>query len=567
MVRVGLFMRRSYKVNDVVKNLVDGLWISDGAQHHSVDYLHLPIHTMSDFNPIEAPATRARSRTSGNAHAPDVLGKLQPQATDLEEAVLGAMMMEASAVNSIIDVLKPESFYRDAHRRIYMAIMDLFHASEPVDLLTVTEALRKQGDLQQVGGAQAVAQLTTRVASTANIEAHARIIAQKYIQRELIRVSNLITQKAFEETTDVLDLLDEAEGALFEVAQGNIRKSYESMSSIMRKALEDIDNARNQEGGVSGVPTGFADLDKVTGGFQRSDMIVLAARPGMGKTALVLTIARNVAVDYKMPCAVFSLEMSAVQLVQRLISAETEISSDKFRKGSLAAHEYTQLHERIGKLSEAPLYIDDTPALTIFELRAKCRRLKSTAGIQMVVIDYLQLMSGGSSSGNREQEISSISRSIKSIAKELDIPILALSQLSRMVETRGGDKRPILSDLRESGAIEQDADIVAFIYRAEYYGLTEHPDGIDTAGLGELILAKHRHGALATVKMRFIQRLAKFTNYDSFANPVFDRGEFQEGLRPNTEFIAEPPTVTAQSKMNQPDKDGGADSSDEGSPF
>ncbi len=522
---------------------------------------------MSDFNPIEAPATRARSRTSGSAQAHDVLGKLQPQATDLEEAVLGAMMMEASAVNSIIDVLKPESFYRDAHRRIYMAIMDLFHASEPVDLLTVTEALRKQGDLQQVGGAQAVAQLTTRVASTANIEAHARIIAQKYIQRELIRVSNLITQKAFEETTDVLDLLDEAESALFEVAQGNIRKSYESMSSIMRKALEDIDNARNQEGGVSGVPTGFADLDKVTGGFQRSDMIVLAARPGMGKTALVLTIARNVAVDYKMPCAVFSLEMSAVQLVQRLISAETEISSDKFRKGSLAAHEYTQLHERIGKLSEAPLYIDDTPALTIFELRAKCRRLKSTAGIQMVVIDYLQLMSGGSSSGNREQEISSISRSIKSIAKELDIPIVALSQLSRMVETRGGDKRPILSDLRESGAIEQDADIVAFIYRAEYYGLTEHPDGIDTAGLGELILAKHRHGALATIKMRFIQRLAKFTNYDSFANPVFDRGEFQEGLRPNTEFIAEPPTVTAQSKMNDPDKQGGSGSSDEGSPF
>jgi replicative DNA helicase len=250
-----------------------------------------------------------------------------------------------------------------------------------------------------------------------------------------------------------------------------------------------------------------------------------------------------------------------------LISAETEISSDKFRKGSLAAHEYTQLHERIGKLSEAPLYIDDTPALTIFELRAKCRRLKSTAGIQMVVIDYLQLMSGGSSSGNREQEISSISRSIKSIAKELDIPIVALSQLSRMVETRGGDKRPILSDLRESGAIEQDADIVAFIYRAEYYGLTEHPDGIDTAGLGELILAKHRHGALATVKMRFIQRLAKFTNYDSFANPVFDRGEFQEGLRPNTEFIAEPPTVTAQSKMNDPDKEGGSGSSDEGSPF
>ena len=364
---------------------------------------------MNEYNPTDTPTTRGRARTSSAVPAHEVLGKLQPQALQLEEAVLGAMMMEQTAVNSVIDVLKPESFYRLAHQHIYTAIVDLFNDSEPVDLLTVTETLRKSGNLQQVGGAQAVAQLTSRVASTANIEAHARIVAQKYIQRELIRVSAHITQKAFEETTDVLDLLDEAETQLFDVAQGNIRKSYESMSTIMRKALEDIDNARNQEGGMSGVPTGFADLDKLTGGFQRSDMIVLAARPGMGKTAFVLTMARNVAVDYKTPVAVFSLEMSAVQLVQRLISAETEISSDKFRKGNLAAHEYTQLHERIGKLSDAPLFIDDTPALSIFELRAKCRRLKSTAGIEMVIIDYLQLMSAGSSSGNREQEISSIS--------------------------------------------------------------------------------------------------------------------------------------------------------------
>ena len=311
---------------------------------------------MQDQYPSDSSVTRVRSRGSqSNATTPDMLGKVQPQSLDLEEAVLGAMMMEQTAVNSVIDVLKPESFYRDAHRRIYSAIVALFHESEPVDILTVTETLRKAGDLQQVGGAQAVAQLTLRVASTANIEAHARIIAQKYIQRELIRVSNLITQKAFEETTDVLDLLDEAESQLFEVAQGNIRRSYESMSSIMRQALEDIDNARNQEGGVSGVATGFVDLDQITGGFQKSDMIVLAARPGMGKTAFVLTMARNITVEYNTPVAVFSLEMSAVQLVQRLISAETEISSDKFRKGSLAPHEYTQLHERIGKLSDAPL--------------------------------------------------------------------------------------------------------------------------------------------------------------------------------------------------------------------
>jgi replicative DNA helicase len=520
---------------------------------------------MNESSPSDSSVARVRPRDNTNqALSPEVLGKLQPQALELEEAVLGAMMMEQTAVNSVIDVLKPESFYRDANRRIYAAIVDLFHASEPIDILTVTEALRKLGDLQQVGGAQAVAALTARVASSANIEAHARIIAQKYIQRELIRVSSIITQKAFEETTDVLDLLDEAESQLFEVAQGNIRKSYESMSSIMRQALEDIDNARNQEGGVSGVSTGFVDLDRITGGFQKSDMIVLAARPGMGKTAFVLTMARNITVEYNVPVAVFSLEMSAVQLVQRLISAETEISSDKFRKGSLEPHEYTQLHERIGRLSDAPLYIDDTPALSVFELRAKCRRLKSTAGIEMVVIDYLQLMTAGNNNGNREQEISTISRSIKSIAKELDIPIIALSQLSRMVETRGGDKRPILSDLRESGAIEQDADMVAFIYRAEYYGLTEHPDGIDTAGLGELILAKHRHGALGTVKLRFIQRLAKFANYDTFANPVFDRGEFQDGLRPNADFMNQP-TMTVQSKMNEGPS--GQPGTDEESPF
>ena len=261
---------------------------------------------MSDQFPSDSSVARVRSRSNQPPSlSPEVLGKVQPQALELEEAVLGSMMMEQSAVNAVIDVLKPESFYRDAHRRIYAAIMDLFHASEPIDILTVTETLRKLGDLQQVGGAQAVAALTSRIASTANIEAHARIISQKYIQRELIRVSSVITQKAFEETTDVLDLLDEAESQLFEVAQGNIRKSYESMSSIMRQALEDIDNARNQEGGVSGVATGFTDLDRITGGFQRSDMIVLAARPGMGKTAFVLTMARNVAVEFNVPIAVF----------------------------------------------------------------------------------------------------------------------------------------------------------------------------------------------------------------------------------------------------------------------
>ena len=506
----------------------------------------VPFGPMFDAPSPQSTSSSNRPRDLVRAGVPAIPGaKIQPQAKELEEVVLGAMMVEKSAVNAVIDVLQPESFYVEAYGEVFRAIQTLFNNSEPIDLLTVTEQLRKDGKLDMLGGSHRVASLTSRVASSANVEFHARIIAQKHIQRELIRVSNAIIEKAYDETSDVFDLLDEAESKLFEVAEGNIRKSYESMSTVMRQALDDIEAARNNEDGVSGVPSGFHDLDKITGGWQRSDMIVLAARPGMGKTAFVLSMARNMAVDHDIPVAVFSLEMSAVQLVQRLISSETEINSDKFRKGNLEEHEYQQLHSRCGKLSKAPLFIDDTPGLNIFELRAKCRRLKAQHGIDMVIIDYLQLMSAGSDKGNREQEISSISRSIKGIAKELDVPIIALSQLSRNVETRGGDKRPLLSDLRESGAIEQDADIVAFIYRAEYYGITEHPDGIDTAGLGELILAKHRHGALDTIKMKFVKNLAKFANYDTFG----DLGMAGGAMQPNAAFGA-PVTKTLPSKMN-----------------
>lgn len=508
---------------------------------------------MFDAPSPQSTSSSNRPRDLGRGGVPAIPGaKIQPQAKELEEVVLGAMMVEKSAVNAVIDVLQPESFYVEAYGEVFRAIQTLFNNSEPIDLLTVTEQLRKDGKLDMLGGSHRVASLTSRVASSANVEFHARIIAQKHIQRELIRVSNAIIEKAYDETSDVFDLLDEAESKLFEVAEGNIRKSYESMSTVMRQALDDIEAARNNEDGVSGVPSGFHDLDKITGGWQRSDMVVLAARPGMGKTAFVLSMARNMAVDHDIPVAVFSLEMSAVQLVQRLISSETEINSDKFRKGNLEEHEYQQLHSRCGKLSKAPLFIDDTPGLNIFELRAKCRRLKAQHGIDMVIIDYLQLMSAGSDKGNREQEISSISRSIKGIAKELDVPIIALSQLSRNVETRGGDKRPLLSDLRESGAIEQDADIVAFIYRAEYYGITEHPDGIDTAGLGELILAKHRHGALDTIKMKFVKNLAKFINYDTFG----DLGVAGGAMQPNAAFGATV-TKTLPSKMNEDPVSGG----------
>jgi replicative DNA helicase len=443
-------------------------------------------------------------------------GKLPPQSLDMEEAVLGALMLAKEPVNEVIDILQPESFYKDAHQKIYAAIKDLFATSQPIDILTVTQELRKKGEIDEVGGPFYISQLTNRVASTANTENHARIISQKHILRELIKISSNVIQKAYDETTDVFDLLDEAEASLFKVAEGNIRKNYDSMADLVRQATIEIEHAMQREDGLSGIPTGFNALDRVTSGWQRSDMIVLAARPGMGKTAFVLSMARNIAVKYNHACAVFSLEMSSLQLVNRLISGEAEIPAEDIRKGNFTRDKFNQLFERTKKLAEAPLFIDDTPALSVFELRAKCRRLKAQHDIQIVIIDYLQLMTAGGSGGNRQEEISTISRSIKEIAKELNVPIIALSQLSRSVESRGGDKRPMLSDLRESGAIEQDADIVCFIYRPEYYQLETWADNTPCAGQGEIIIAKHRNGSLEDVRLKFIGKFAKFDNLDSF---------------------------------------------------
>jgi len=359
-------------------------------------------------------------------------------------------------------------------------------------------------------------------------------------------VSSNTIRDAYEETTDVFDLLDRTEGGLYRITQGNIRKDYRKMFELLHEALDEIEKAKKNTDGVSGVPTGFNDLDRVTSGWQKSDMIVIAARPGMGKTAFVLSMARNSAVQFGRPVAVFSLEMSAVQLVNRLIAGEAEISSEKLRKGNLQPHEYEQLHARIKKLSEAPLYIDDTPALSIFELRAKCRRLKQQHGIELIIIDYLQLMTaGGEGKGNREQEISTISRSIKQIAKELDVPIIALSQLSRSVETRGGDKKPMLSDLRESGAIEQDADIVAFIYRPEYYQINDI-DGIPTKGMAQIIIAKHRNGALEDVNLKFVSEFSKFDNLSS----GFTYNDEYSSMNPNHEFENNVSTVTVKSRMD-----------------
>jgi len=442
-------------------------------------------------------------------------GKVQPQAIDLEEAVLGAMMLEKDAVSAVIDILSPAVFYKDSHKKIMGAIASLFAKSEPVDILTVTNELKTLGDLEMVGGPYYITMLTSRIASTANVEYHARIILQKHIQRELIRISSSIIKDAFEDTTDVFDLLDRAERNLFAVSESNLRRSFEDMPSLIKQAILDIENAKDADEHLRGVPSGYVDLDRITSGWQKSDLIILAARPSMGKTAFALNMARNVAVEFNKPVAFFSLEMSAIQLVTRLISSETELKSDKLKRGDLAGHEWQQLTDKVSNLVEAKMFIDDTPALSIFELRAKCRRLKQQHDIQMVFIDYLQLMSGGADNkGNREQEISQISRSLKALAKELNIPVLALSQLSRAVETRpGAAKRPILSDLRESGAIEQDADLVLFIYRAEYYKIDEFEDGSPTQGVSEIIIAKHRNGAVGDVKLRFIADFAKFEDF------------------------------------------------------
>ena len=459
-------------------------------------------------------------------------GRIPPQALELEEAVLGAMLIDKKGVDEVIDILQPDAFYKKAHQHIFEAIYQLFQDSQPVDLLTVSSELRKKGKLETVGGEFYLVQLSQRVASSAHIEFHARIILQKFIQRSLIKISNEIIESSYKDSTDVFDLLDEAESKLYEVNQGNIKRSSESAQNLVIEAKKRIEEISKRDG-LSGVSTGFEKLDKLTSGWQPSDLIIIAARPGMGKTALTLSMARNIAVTKQIPVAFFSLEMSSVQLITRLISAETGLSSEKLRTGKLADHEWQQLNVKVTDLEKAPLFIDDTPSLSIFDLRAKSRRLSSQHGIKLIVVDYLQLMTAGTStkSGNREQEISTISRNLKALAKELNIPVIALSQLSRAVETRGGTKRPMLSDLRESGAIEQDADIVSFIYRPEYYNIDEWDDDerSPSEGQAELIVAKHRNGGLDNIRLKFIGHLGKFEDLDSFDSPF----EFQSKMNPN----------------------------------
>ena len=468
------------------------------------------------------------------------MGKKPPQALDIEEAVLGALMLEPNMVPETMEIVTAECFYKETHRKIFNAIKSLSDKHYPVDLLTVSDELKRGGDLEFVGGNAFLTQLSMRISSAAHLEYHAKLLLQKYIQRELISISYEVQRDSFDDNIPVDDLLDTTQQKIFTLSDRNIKRETRPVKSVIEEAIDELHNSQLRSDGLSGVRSGYTSLDRVTLGWQPSDLVILAARPSMGKTAFVLTMARNMAVEYQIPVAFFSLEMSALQLVKRLMISETGLSADKIKGGKkLEDYEWTQINTRLAQLIKAPLYIDDTPSLSIYEFRSKARRLVLNAGVKAIVIDYLQLMSGPPElRGMREQEVSAISRSLKAIAKELNVPVIALSQLSRAVETRGGNKRPQLSDLRESGAIEQDADIVVFIHRQDYYGLTEDPA---MAGVTDIIIAKHRNGAVCDVSMRFRSSEVKFVD---ISEPDLSR-EHQSGsvhtygskLNSNTEFI------------------------------
>jgi replicative DNA helicase len=477
---------------------------------------------MEQLQQLNKTVRRQRSQRAAQEEAFNINGKVPPQAIEVEESVLGALLLDQNAITNSIDILKAEYFYVEANEFIYRAITSLFRDGKPVDLLSVSDQLKKDGNFEMVGGLEKLVSLTSRITSAAHIEYHVRILSEKFIQRELIRVSTETLRDSYDDTMDVLNLLDRTETKFLEINDSSFKSDFHSMDSLLANTLKEIEANQNSQDDAMGVVTGFNDLDARTGGFQKGTLLILAARPAMGKTALALTMARNMAVDFNKPVAIFSLEMTATELMSRLIAAESGIDAKKFKlKGELQDWEKEQLRSKTNALAHAPMYIDDNPGLTIFELRAKCRRLKQKYDIQMVFIDYLQLMSGGDTmktGGNREQEISYISRQLKALSKEIGVPIMALSQLSRAVETRGGSKRPQLSDLRESGAIEQDADMVMFVYRPSYYGI-DVENGMSTEGLAKLIIAKHRSGEPGDVNLRFVERFVRFENMHDAMQP------------------------------------------------
>lgn len=461
-------------------------------------------------------------------------GKMPPNAIEFEKLIIGTFLIDKKGLDFSIDLLTPKVFYDPRHEIISTAILSLYHSNNPVDMVTVINELKKTDQLNLAGGDQYIIDLTMGVSSSAHIEYHIRVVLEKYILRCLINISANVIDNSYKEATDVFELLDKAEQSFFEITNETFKKGFDTANSLVKEAIEKIKSLKDKEG-LSGIPSGFSAVDKETGGWQDSDLIIVAARPAMGKTAFLLSMARNIAVQHKVPLALFSLEMASVQLITRMIASETNISSEKLRKGTLTDEEWNRLFHNVSELEQAPLYIDETPSLSIFDFRAKARRLVMQHDVKIIMIDYLQLMTagGGKAGGNREQEISMISRSLKAIAKELNVPVIALSQLSRSVESRPG-KRPQLSDLRESGAIEQDADIVSFIFRPEYYKIDtwdNDPEDAQTSttNQAELIIAKHRNGATADVRLSFLKQFTKFTDLDIEAS----YGHALQGSSPN----------------------------------
>jgi replicative DNA helicase len=500
-------------------------------------------------------------------------GKMPPNAIEMEKLVIGAFLIDRQALDFAVDLLTTEEvFYDPKHQEIFKAILKLFESNDPIDIMTVIQELKRTEKLSLAGGDHYIVELSTLISSAAHIEYHVRVVLEKFILRSLIQVSANVIDQSYKESTDVFTLLEEAEKGFFDITNGTIKKGFDTANSLVKEALEKIKALKDKEG-LSGVPSGFAALDKETSGWQSSDLIIIAARPAMGKTAFLLSMASNIAVEQKIPIALFSLEMASVQLITRMISSETGIQSEKLRKGEMSEQEWQRLFSNVANLEKAPLYIDETPSLSVFDFRAKCRRLVMQHGVKIIMVDYLQLMTGSKdkkNAGNREQEIATISRSLKAIAKELSVPVIALSQLSRTVETRP-DKRPQLSDLRESGAIEQDADIVCFLYRPEYYKIDFWPndDGAEpesSANQAEVIIAKHRNGATADVRLSFIKEMGKFVDLDKyghntashFAPPAADNDFFNQiktTINPGDAFGAPEPPKVSGSAMNDIDDD------------
>ena len=472
------------------------------------------------------------------------MGKLPPQAQELEDSVLGALMIEKDAYGTVADLLRPEVFYKDQNRMVYEAIRELASKDQPIDMLSVAEKMKSQGTLDKAGGAIYLVELTRRVASTAHLRYHAEIVSQKATARDVIALAAKIEEMGYDETTDIKELMETAESGIFEISQRSQKRDVTQIDPIIEEAFKRMEKAAKNTGSISGIPSGFTALDKITSGWQTPDLVIIAARPAMGKTAFVLSMAKNIAVDRNIPVAIFSLEMSNVQLVNRLIMNVCELEGDRIKTGKMSQEETRRLNTKINIMKGKPLYLDDTPSLSIFELRSKARKLVHEHGVRMIIIDYLQLMNAsGVSFGSREQEVSIISRGLKGLAKELDIPIIALSQLNRGVEARQGveGKTPQLSDLRESGAIEQDADLVCFIHRPEYYHLyNDDKTGKDLRGLAQIIVAKHRNGATDSIWLRFRGKYAKFQNEDE----AIDADELAPIPAANVE------TVSIQSSMN-----------------